>query len=679
MTEITYNGINPFEGVAPTPFVSRTNEFIQAGERWGVKDIFTLNGQITGQCLTFEEKIALQNQIINNFSKDFQQFKIYDEALALTVSGNSIGVDPLNVSPMFSSSNFTNTVTWNAATSITFNEIPSNLANNQYYKMSIGVGSTNNTIKFFDEPNWAVTISGVDNFNTSGYFEKIVLIKDNSISPSLTVDETTPFDLTLTGDLTIDAGLSIQIQPLITNESGSLVYTADYTQITNISFPSNNYAFIQPFQITLEAYDSSLFSGAYGVLDPNKEITYTENPDRIVNITHTVSARGFNTSSTYNNALANAKHWVQSRTGLNNPIEPHFINYCSGIHPCLRSVNESIDRTNATYSIVETYTSDSLWTGAGRFKFTSQLNSGLNDGFSTLQLQGELQGCRFQDIDELRNVYFDLDKYSIASQEYENLTKSIDLNPTPLTSGITEDPFNKILTFELLFDNDPRDKLRFSYKTNFDFDFISDTITACIEGRVESRGPIQTRWQDVSGYYTGINLFNLLQGPYYNFTNSLTDAPYLTGYPLHPHPQSRSLAIDRFNATIDWSQCHTNKRLSPSGFDDFDYTLSWTPAIHQYKSSPCLDGEGTYVIFDLGYASRALLEVNVNNALISPDISLEEGIARGKNEIAALRAQYFSGNRMHLESQTEARTNRSQNKLSSLQATFTVEQDEFLL
>ena len=47
--EIKYNNKRvPMAGTGPTPFLSLNNEVVNYGNRWGVANRITLNGQITG-------------------------------------------------------------------------------------------------------------------------------------------------------------------------------------------------------------------------------------------------------------------------------------------------------------------------------------------------------------------------------------------------------------------------------------------------------------------------------------------------------------------------------------------------------------------------------------------------------------------------------------------------------
>jgi hypothetical protein len=79
-TEILYNGINLFSGVASTPFVGRTLEPIRYGSIWGTLEVFSLEGQITGLCSDGLSEIIQKSQVILNglSSTEFGEFSIVD-------------------------------------------------------------------------------------------------------------------------------------------------------------------------------------------------------------------------------------------------------------------------------------------------------------------------------------------------------------------------------------------------------------------------------------------------------------------------------------------------------------------------------------------------------------------------------------------------------------------------
>lgn len=83
MFKIKYGNIDPFEGLAPTPFVERSVSSIFYAKKHGETESFVLNGMITGDsCVDgneFSEMWSRANQLIDNFSKPFQRFEIVED------------------------------------------------------------------------------------------------------------------------------------------------------------------------------------------------------------------------------------------------------------------------------------------------------------------------------------------------------------------------------------------------------------------------------------------------------------------------------------------------------------------------------------------------------------------------------------------------------------------------
>lgn len=91
MFKIEYGNINPFEGIAPTPYVERVVNPIFYANYHGDTESFILRGVITGiKCPEdneFESLWQKSNQLIENFSKPFERFRISED-----LGGSASGV-----------------------------------------------------------------------------------------------------------------------------------------------------------------------------------------------------------------------------------------------------------------------------------------------------------------------------------------------------------------------------------------------------------------------------------------------------------------------------------------------------------------------------------------------------------------------------------------------------------
>ena len=96
-------------------------------------------------------------------------------------------------------------------------------------------------------------------------------------------------------------------------------------KINNISFNSDKYTLMLDYDISLKSYESQFFSGYFGVIDPEEDISFSENTDNTIAIDHNISAKGIPTNG--KSSIQNAKEFVVAHTGWKNKIYPHFIKY----------------------------------------------------------------------------------------------------------------------------------------------------------------------------------------------------------------------------------------------------------------------------------------------------------------------------------------------------------------
>ena len=75
--EIKYNNKRvPVSGAGPTPYLSLNNDVIQYGNRWGLVNRITLNGQITG--LDFDAVYKAQTGLVDIFSSSYKTLVVYE-------------------------------------------------------------------------------------------------------------------------------------------------------------------------------------------------------------------------------------------------------------------------------------------------------------------------------------------------------------------------------------------------------------------------------------------------------------------------------------------------------------------------------------------------------------------------------------------------------------------------
>ncbi len=76
--KITYDFVDVFSGIAPTPFVALDNKNIFYAGRWGDVSTIHLIGEITGRCPSFSGLVDSQRYLVDGFSKNFKTLSIYE-------------------------------------------------------------------------------------------------------------------------------------------------------------------------------------------------------------------------------------------------------------------------------------------------------------------------------------------------------------------------------------------------------------------------------------------------------------------------------------------------------------------------------------------------------------------------------------------------------------------------
>lgn len=424
------------------------------------------------------------------------------------------------------------------------------------------------------------------------------------------------------------SGFAQDYKNLIIYDNGINVYEAPYCAVKSINFEDSKYTKIIPYTITLESYESGFFSGVYGVINPSLSLEYNENDDGTLTINKRVSAQGFTTT---NQAIINARNWVQTRTGWNptyfpNAL-PYFINYNGVKAPCLKKQEERVDRFNGIYSVEEEYHLNPLGSNNAILKYSVDINYDDEPGIYTVTIQGTVEGCPNASMATVRSLYNTVNLYNLANTSFKKAYPSApNLNPDYLSYDIKEDNSAKIIEFTQTLDTETIPTVVFDYTITSDINLIEDIYTISIEGVIRGRGSLKTRWERVVNYVNNnLNLFNLAN-------NFYTSQKY--PYTLVNTPVDYNVQINSTAGEISISCTYNDRPLPPPGYDKFDFTLEVTPRIAQKLSIPALLGK--YVIQDLASPKRA--QVSLVGSAYSVNSNLENDI---KNRMGAIINQYI--------------------------------------
>lgn len=436
-----------------------------------------------------------------------------------------------------------------------------------------------------------------------------------------------------------------------------LVFTKPLVQVESITFPQSRMVGVLDYTVTLTCYPSGLFSGAFGILDPQDTWDFKEQQDATLDVTHTISCKAFNTSAANSNALDNARVWAFGRTGVSSTVYPALISGVTPANFCLVTQAENIDRFNGAYSLVETYTNDLARAGYGVIRYAADVQSGNN--VVTVSLNGSAQGCG-RNLSGIRTAFSRLDKTAIAADMYRDTFGMMDLNPTPLTQAFTEDPFLTRIDFSYTYDNDNSPDVVFDYSVDLST-ATNGAITATIQGTVRVRGGnLSDKLVRAQAYADTLSLCNLVL-PFY--------APFDVSsiVPLNPVPLTSGRSINQSDGTVGLNATFTNQAKPTNVLDQFAYTLNFLKATEKVDAQPVINGLGTYSLVDLGFANRAALSVN-GTAIVNAAYTSAQGIAAVKEQALALLYQYGHLGAVTLD-QNEVTTDRTDDK--SLSFTFT--------
>ncbi len=397
-----------------------------------------------------------------------------------------------------------------------------------------------------------------------------------------------------------------------TGADSGIVFRRELAEITDITIGGDKWVGALPYTIIIRNYPSGYFSGDNHIIAPNNSWSFVENEDYTATITHVISCKGLNTSSTANNALENAKAWVLAKTG-GLEVLPAFIRTGNFNNLCLRGHSESINRFNGEYSVTQTYINDLARLGPGILRYSTDFQSG---DYITATIDGEVTSCE-NSLETARQIYKSFNPYATALSAYNKLFGRTDLNSFAITSGIRENPINGNLSFSITFDNDLTPDVIFDYTTQIQ---SGTKITVNIEGQIRARGPLKDRFEKVSGYASLIDLYALSNEHYVDFY------PLAATYPLNTKALSSGRSENIYNGTINLRASFDNSLKIDDRLGYVDYTISFNPPTEKLDMQPCVGSTGAYSVVGLGYKNRAGITLQ-GRTTIPDNVTASDGLA----------------------------------------------------
>lgn len=408
--KILYNNVDVFNGIAPTPFFSFSEDFIDFGTKWNQVTNLNLEGQLTGQflgSLSYRYLNSSVKKLFSGFNQNYGSLKIKEGANTIfnadQVVINAInieesawyGVLPFNIDMTFYDSGlFTNYYgVVEPEQSISFNEEDNDIINLTYSISAKGINTTSNNA-ITNAKNWVKARTG--NFNILSP----ILIQDNPNKNYILIDSKETVD----------------------RFNGVYSWEGNYRKNINPESPSN--AFLNYTIDISSGYDDGFINATInGTLNGNTitGLRTAYNSLNLYNLCNNVSLNTFKTNLSSRILNQNVNEAPNENTlsfgaSFNNDYSSNIINdytvdISQDILKCITNVNFKTDIT-AKYGDIS-----SRWTQVKSF-YDSQFYP-----------------------------------FALANEEYqkENLNSSNFLKTTPISESLTFDEYNGRISYSATY------------------------------------------------------------------------------------------------------------------------------------------------------------------------------------------------------------------------------------
>ncbi len=419
--------------------------------------------------------------------------------------------------------------------------------------------------------------------------------------------------------------------------------------VTGLSFGSSGYRGLVDYTVNLTGYDNTndFITDNYGVTSPVDSWAYSD-AGGTATLTHTVSAQGYNTSSSSYNAFLKAKAFVDSRKGTFYKI-PSFL--IENAHPgsalILTSKSEQVNRLGGSYSITENYSfatneskepagkengMPSMQTANILLTYSLTANEEQGGDLSTVTLSGNVVGNKANNTSwtEVKKDFRERNFYALANKAYENytlwdhtenkprLTKGAnkDLNKSPINFSINPNEEARTIGFSLTYDNNDLHYAKaaiknsggayFDYNISFQHNNITDIIDITCNGTIRVRGALGKRNRVAKELLDE----EILKNNSFRVRKEAEKLyhkmyPSRINYKLSPRPSNLNVSQNEFNGTITYSAVFSDNDFpKDSDLQKFDYSVQVSPATQEYRPVASCNENGHYLIFDLNLKSK---------------------------------------------------------------------------
>ena len=410
-------------------------------------------------------------------------------------------------------------------------------------------------------------------------------------------------------------------------EEGESKYVEVTGVIRNINFNENKYYGILDYSITIETYEAGLFKGTYGVLNPVDQISYSNTDKNTIEITHEISAKGFQSKDQTDgsNALQNAKDFVFSRRdSWKTKAKPIF---ASGevdfeeVDPIIVSSSETIDRFEGIYSLTDTFVFSATGTDAVIESRSVTIESGIAEEVITATVNGEIYAGKSGSLTTSRDHFKTIDLHGVVNK---NCPEGVSFYHVPINLDVKEDPDSNTINYSASYDNLNifEDSTLsgvgayYDYTVTINRDAMTDIANVSIGGTVKGRGNAIHRRKNIETFYEDHMVNspdNGLSGYLYAKMKADYDGIMGTARVPNPYPASISVSSGNVNGEIQVSAEFTDEDYV-EGFLSADYSVSVQAAmpIKTVNASARFEENGYYMLGDMDVGTREKTDITVN-------------------------------------------------------------------
>ena len=430
---------------------------------------------------------------------------------------------------------------------------------------------------------------------------------------------------------------------------GNIARTNVFLQ--SVDFAPSDFLSNIDYTVVLICYPNDKFTSA-GIINPTNTWDLSETRERVLTVTHTVSAAGINTAGLDETGFDNARTFVQALVyPTSTAAIPADLSKCfqeddavidSGSQFVLISQAENIDRINGTYSITEVYELD-LVHPADKSKITFSISVDEPvQGFHKASISGTITGGINTTISELETI-FDAQDFKQKIEDAHSIT----LNETPITKTKKINDKDQSISFNFEFDD---------AVTNIDDDTLILELSLN-----ETKGEDKIKKYDLRGTLKGrsdlTDKFSLIENAYnekidiYKSENVFAlFSNYYDIDDISKNYTSASVTKNKFKGEINFSVSTTNEDPPPAGFEKFDHNISIEYPFYKAKPYALVgqvflrdpEASDEYTLQKLEYFERAKLSIN-GTAIIEDDVDLDEGIGLVNDEVIDIASDFLSG------------------------------------